>query len=68
MDKTQRKELCQLARAGALRVRREDTAWMSVGELREALMELLAPERSAAPEVFVRGIVLCFFVCSVVVV
>ena len=65
MDKTQREELCQLARAGGLRVRREDKAWMSVGELREALVQHFAPERSSAPEVFGREIVLgsCTHLC-----
>ena len=41
-----RDELRELARAAGLRVKREDNVWMSVGELRAALLEHLAPERA----------------------
>ena len=42
-------EVRELARAAELPVRKEDNvAWMPVGELHEALLEHLAPERSAA--------------------
>ena len=49
MQDIKRDEVRELARAAGLRVRKEDNvAWMPVGELREALLEHLAPERSAA--------------------
>ena len=44
------KEVRELARAAGLRVRQADNvSWMSVGDLRAALLEHLAPERSAVP-------------------
>ena len=43
----------ELAQAAGLRVRKQDNlSWMSVGDLRAALLEHLAPERSAAAEEF----------------
>ena len=47
MDNTKRDEVRQLAQAAGSRVRREDKAWLSAGELRETLVEHLAPSRSA---------------------
>ena len=51
----------ELARAAGLRVKREDNAWMSVGELRAALLEHLAPERSAVPSELARHLLSLFF-------
>ena len=47
LQDTRWNELRELARAAGLRVRKEDKAWMPVGDLRAALLEHLAPERSA---------------------
>ena len=53
MDNTKQDELCQLAQAAGLRVRREDNvSWVSAGELREALVEHLAPEQTSVPQEF----------------
>ena len=53
LDDVKWNEVRELARAAGLRVRREDNvAWMPVGELREALLEHLAPERSLASQEF----------------
>ena len=57
-------ELRALAQAAGLRVRRDDKAWMSAGELREALVLHLAPERSSAPEEFTGLFLFCFIVHS----
>ena len=47
------KDVRELAQAAGLRVRKDGTdTWLSVGELRAALLEHLAPQRSAAPEEF----------------
>ena len=42
-----------VAQAAGLRVRKDGTAtWLRGDELREAVLEHLAPQRSAAPEEF----------------
>ena len=49
-----------LAQAAGLRVRKDGTAtWLRGDELREALLEHLAPQRSAAPEEFARFALSC---------
>ena len=56
-----RKDVRELAQAAGLCVRKDGTdTWLSVGELRAALLEHLAPQRSAAPEEFA-----VFFYCFV---
>ena len=53
MDNTKSAEVRQLAQAAGLRVRREDkVSWVLAGELREALVEHLAPARFAVLEEF----------------
>ena len=45
------KALRDLAQAAGLRVRTDgNVTWLPVGELRTALLDHLAPQRSAAPE------------------
>ena len=54
------KAVRDLAQAAGLRVRKDGTAtWLRGDELREALLEHLAPQGSAAPEEFA-AFVLCF--------
>ena len=49
----QREDVRELAQAADLRVRKDGTrTWLSVGELRAALLEHLAPQRTVAPEEF----------------
>ena len=49
----QREDVRELAQAADLRVRKDGTrTWLSVGELRAAVMEHLAPQRTVAPEEF----------------
>ena len=49
----QREDVRELAQAADLRVRKDGTrTWLSVGELRAALMEHLAPQQTVAPEEF----------------
>ena len=58
-----RDEVRELARAAALRVRKDDNvAWMSVGDLRAALLEHLAPE-AAPSEELARYRLFWFFFC-----
>ena len=46
-----RDEVRDLAQAAGLRVRTDgNVTWLPVGELRTALLDHLAPQRSAAPE------------------
>ena len=48
-----REEVRELAQAAGFRVRKDGTrTWLSVGELRTALLEYLEPPRSVAPEEF----------------
>ena len=48
-----RKDVREFAQAAGLRVRKAGSdTWLSVGELRAALLEHLAPQRSVAPEEF----------------
>ena len=48
-----REEVRELAQAAGLRVRTDgNVTWLSVGELRTALLEHLAPQRSVAPDEF----------------
>ena len=55
-----RDEVRELALEAGLRVRKDHTAtWLRGDELREALLEHLAPQGSAAPEEFA-AFVLCF--------
>ena len=57
------KDVRELAQAAGLRVRKDGTdTWLSVGELRVALLEHLAPQRSAAPEEFAAFFFLCFVI------
>ena len=47
------KDVRESAQAAGLRVRKDGTRiWLSVGELRAALLEHLAPQRTVAPEEF----------------
>ena len=53
------KDVRELAQAAGLRVRKDGTdTWLSVGELRAALLEHLAPQQSVAPDEF--GVFFCF--------
>ena len=48
-----RKDVREFAQAAGLRVRKAGSdTWLSVGELRAALLEHLAPQRSVAPDEF----------------
>ena len=60
-----RDEVRELARAAGLRVKNEDKVWISVGELRAALLEHLAPERAAASEELARDLLFCFLLVLV---
>ena len=53
----------ELAQAAGLRVRADDNVtWLSVGDLRAALLEHLAPARSAVPLELPWHLLLCLFV------
>ena len=54
-----RKDVREFAQAAGLRVRKAGSdTWLSVGELRAALLEHLAPQQSVAPDEF--GVFFCF--------
>ena len=58
-----RDEVRELAQAAGLRVRADDNVtWLSVGNLRAALLEHLAPARSAVPLELPWHLLLCLFV------
>ena len=60
-----RDEVRELALEAGLRVRKDHTkTWLPVGELRTALLDHLAPQRSAAPEE-VAAFALCGVSCLV---
>ena len=65
LEELSAKVVRDVAQAAGLRVRKDGTAtWLRGDELREALLEHLAPQGSAAPQEFA-AFVLCyvFFVC-----
>ena len=58
-----RDDLRELAQAAGVQTRYEDNhSWMSVGDLRAALLEHLAPARSAVPLELPWHLLLCLFV------
>ena len=58
-----RDEVRELAQAAGLRVRTDGNVnWLSVGDLRAALLEHLAPARSAVPLELPWHLLLCLFV------
>ena len=60
LEELSRNELRALAQAAGLRVRKHGTGtWLRGDELREALLEHLAPQGSAAPQEFA-AFVLCY--------